>query len=323
MKERLRFGIIGCGTIAARFANALNQSGEGRLYAVAARDQARADAFMEKFGAEVSYGDYDALINDPMVEGVYIATVNTTHVPLVKKCIAAHKPVLCEKPLFTQGDDEKALAAYAKAENVLVVEAMWTRMQPAFRKVKEWIADGKIGEVKLMSSHFCFRIPYNDYTKSNRLFDPETAGGAVLDVGVYLYEFFTGIMDEPPVYFSGLQTVHETGVDESTALTLKFQNGAIAQGFSSIGSAYPEDAVIAGTKGSIFMPVFWKARSAELKDASGNVIDSFTDPVEEGFVNEAAHFVSLVREGKKESPYVPMADSIDFIEKIRTCSEGL
>ncbi len=316
---KLRFGIIGCGKIAARFARAIAGSQDGELYACAARELARAKEFGERFGAEKCYGCYEELINDPAVDCIYIAVVNTAHVPAIKLCIAAHKPVICEKPMFVQSDDADALIEYARQEKTLLVEAMWTRMLPAFLKAKEWIREGRIGEVRLMTASFCNHVVYNEQSKNHRIFDPSTAGGSVLDVGVYVYEFFTGIMGEPPVKFTGLQKMHQTGVDESTSMTLQFQNGALAVGFSSIGAGFPDDAVISGPDGRIFLPSFWHARRAELQDMKGNVLETFTDDVEEGFIHEVNHFTGLVRSGALESELIPLKDTVDFIEKIRTC----
>lgn len=313
--EKIKFGIIGCGSIAARFAKALAKSPVAELYACAARDQSKADAFAAEHGAEKAYGDYQALVNDPEVQAVYIATVHTTHASSAKMCIEAGIPVLCEKPFFINEAEAKEVIAFAKERNVLIMEGFWSRLVPAYHKVKEWIKDGRIGDIRTIQAAFCFNVPYNDMTKNSRLFKPETAGGALLDAGVYPYQYVTGIMDGPPDEFSFTLRRCQTGVDGTVAMTLKYKNGVIAQCLTSIESSADSTGVINGSEGSIKQYYFVGSRKCELLDRRGNVIECYEDPEEEGFVHEIAHFVELMKTGKLESDLIPLADNLDFMRK--------
>ena len=294
------------------FAGALNQSESAQLYAVAARDPQRAAGFAGKYGASKSYGSYQELLADPEVDCVYIATVNSTHASIAEMCIAAGKPLICEKPFFMSREEGERVIAAAREAGVLIMEGMWSRCIPAYHKVKQWIMNGRIGDVRLIRSAFCFPMPYTQETKSNRLFDPATGGGACLDVGVYPYEYATGIMNAPPDECKIMTVTGPTGVDLSVGLFLKYNSGVIADCLASIAGFMNEDAVVSGNDGYILQKYFYGSRRCELYDNSHNLLESFDDPVEDGFVHEIRHFCEMLRDGRLESSYIPLADTLDF-----------
>ncbi|MBQ9030930.1 MAG: Gfo/Idh/MocA family oxidoreductase [Parasporobacterium sp.] len=308
----VRFGIIGCGFIARRFAKALEQSESAVLYAAAARNRERAEEFASEYGGVKAYGSYEALLRDPEVDAVYIATVNSTHAEIARMCIEAGKPVLCEKPLFMSRKEAQEVIRASRETGVLIMEGMWTRCLPAYHQTKRWIAEGKIGQVKLIRAAFCFPMPYNRETKDYRLFNPATGGGSWLDVGVYPYEYITGIMGGAPEDVRFLHETGPTGVDLSVGMILRYRSGTIGDCLSSIAGYMDEDAVAAGSEGYIIQRNFFGSRRTELYDNQGKLLDSFDDPEEEGFVHEISHFCGLLRDGKTESDWIPMTDSLDF-----------
>lgn len=310
--EKLRFGIAGCGEIAERFAKALNRSDGAQLIACAARDRARAEAFAETYGAKKAFGDYQSLIEDPKVQAVYIATVHTTHAKVAQACIRAGKAVICEKPFFINGEEAAETIALARQEKVLVMEGFWTRCVPAYLKVKEWIREGRIGAVKLIRAAFCFGLPYNEETKNHRLWNPEVAGGALLDAGVYPYQYVTGIMEGKPDEIKYTVETGPTGVDATTAMILKYNSGTIAECLTSIVGWTDQSAMIGGTDGYIKQYHFLGSRKCELYDGEGHLLDAFEDPVDEGFLHEIEHFVELYRAGQTESPAIPLDGTLDF-----------
>ena len=178
----VRFGIIGPGSIATRFATVLNTVDGVQLTAVASRDQAKAAAFAGKFGAAKAYGSYLELIQDSAVDVIYIGLTHNFHYEVAKLCLNHGKSVLCEKPLVTSQKDAAELAELAREKKVLLMEAMWTRCIPAFRKAREWVAGGRIGAVKLIDASFSFNAPFDP---EHRLYDPKLAGGSLYDAGVY------------------------------------------------------------------------------------------------------------------------------------------
>ena len=309
--ENIRYGIIGCGAIAGRFARALSRSEGAVLYACAARDPKRAGEFARTHGAERAYGDYQSLIDDPRVQAVYIATVNSTHAPVACAAIGADKAVLCEKPFFTNAPEAEATLALARTRGVPVMEAFWTRCEPAYQKVRQWLQESRIGHVYLARTAFCFNMPYSGETRQSRIWNPEVGGGALLDVGVYAYQYVTGLLGRPEKV-EGTVVKGPTGVDQTTSLTLTYPDGALAQCLCSVTANMDDTAILSGTEGFIRQPRFFGARRAELYDREGRLVEAFEDPEEEGFVHEIAHFTALVREGRPESDLMPLSDTLDF-----------
>lgn len=309
---KTQFGIIGCGGIAARFAKAIGLVENAELHAAAARDLTRAEAFAEKFGAKNAYGSYQELAMDPAVEIVYISLIHNLHYEAAKLCVEHGKAVICEKPFFISEEEGMALQALSKEKNILVMEAMWTRCLPAFIKARQWVQSGAIGKIKYVDAAFCFHFPFNDETKSNRLYNPETAGGALLDAGVYPYEFITGILGEKPSEIKAVIQKAPTGVDETVAMSLRFDSGALASGVTSIGVKVSDTAHVYGTGGTIKLYHFLSCRKCELYNEQDELVECFEDGQEEGFVYEIQHVIELYKSGQIDSPLIPIQDSIDF-----------
>ena len=307
---KTKFGILGCGGIARRFAEALRLSESGELYAAAARDEARAQELVDTFGGQKAYGSYLDLIMDENVEIVYISLVHSGHYEAAKLCVEHGKSVLCEKPFFVTEADAVKLVALAREKGVLIMEAMWTRCLPAYQKAKEWARNGAIGEIKFIDAAFCFRFPFSP---QHRLYNPETAGGALLDAGVYPYEFITGILEEKPAEIKGVALKAPTGVDETISMTMRFESGVLANAVASMGVRMSETAHIYGTKGYVKAYRFLGSRKCELRNEQDEVVLDFTDDHKEGFVYEIEHIVDLYRRKMTESPLIPLEDSIDFV----------
>lgn len=309
---KTKFGIIGCGGIAERFAKAIGLTDSAELHAAAARDLSRAEAFAEKFGAKKAYGSYQEIVMDPDVEIIYISLIHNLHYEAAKLCVEHGKAVICEKPFFISEEEGAALQSLAREKKVLIMEAMWTRCLPAFQKAREWAGNGAIGEVKYVDAAFCFRIPFNEKTKTNRLYDPETAGGALLDAGVYPYEFITGILGEKPTEIKAVAQKAPTGVDETVAMSLRFDSGVLANGVTSIGVRTSDTAYVYGTDGYIKLYNFLGCRKCERYNDKDELTECFEDDQKEGFVYEIQHMVDLYKGGQLESPLIPVQDSVDF-----------
>lgn len=305
---KTRFGIIGLGGIAARFANAMQAVDGAELVAVASKDKSKAEAFAKKFSAKKAYNSYEDLVNDSEVDVIYIGLTHNFHFEAVKLCINNNKGVLCEKPMTTNKKDAEVLAALAKEKNVLLMEAMWTRCLPAFIKAKEWVHTGKIGAAKLINASFCINVPFDP---ENRLFNPKLAGGSIYDVGVYPIDFAIGIMDEYPEVVTGLSTICETGVDEFAVINMSFKSGVLASLSCGATAKANTDAAIYGTDGHIIVREFYGSRKCELYNNQNELIESFDDDIEDGFIHEIRHFVELYTNNKKESDRMPLKDTIE------------
>lgn len=320
MMDKLRFGIAGCGNIAARFAGALAKSEAAELYACAARDKERAAAFAEKHGAAACYGSYEELIADENVQAIYIATVHTTHAEIAKKAILAGKAVISEKPFFVGAKEAEETIALAREKKVLMMEGFWTRTMPAYLKAKEWIAEGKIGDLTMIRAAFCFNMPNFGPFKNSRIWDPSVGGGALLDAGVYPYEYVTGIMGCRPIEMKTLVQRVPSGVDGTVTMSMRFPGGVIADCLTSVCGYMDSESVLSGTKGYIKQYYFLGCRKTELYVGREGLVETFEDPEEEGFVHEIAHFVDLYRSGRTESDLIPLDDTLDFA---RTAEEIL
>ena len=301
------FGIVGLGGIAERFAAVLNTAKGASLAAVASREKARSEAFARKFGARKTSDSYLDLIRDPDVDAVYIALTHNFHYEFARTCLESGKAVICEKPLVTTRNDAEALAALSRSKKVLLMEAMWTRCIPAFRKAKEWVDEGLIGSVKLVEAAFCFKAP-ND--PAGRLFNPKLAGGGLYDAGVYPLEFATGILGQNPDRVAGFASIGATGVDEYACISLGFPGGALASLACGITAAAPRDARVNGDLGSIVIHDFLGPRKCERFDSDGKSVEVFESAFEDGFIFEIEHFVDLYRRGEIESDLIPLSDTI-------------
>ena len=306
--EAVRFGIIGLGTIARKFAAALALAEGVELAAVAARDASRADLFAKEFGAKRAYGSYLDLIRDVNVDVVYIALTHNFHFEYAKLCVEAGKAVICEKPFFTNQAEAEVLVKLAQDTKVLMMEAMWTRCLPAFQQAKSWVKNRKIGEVKLIQASFSFNA--TSLGPSHRLFDPALAGGSLWDAGVYPIEFATGILDEKPTTVKGIARIGETGVDTQVAMLLGWDSGALATLSCGVTVKTSPDAYIYGTNGHIVVDNFLGTHMTERYDAKGVLVERFEEMFENGFVYQILHFADLFRGKKTESDWIPLRDTV-------------
>ncbi len=313
--EQLRFGILGCGNIAEYFMAAVRQCPEATVAACAARSPERAEAFARRHGIPKAYGSYQELIEDPAVQAVYIATVHSTHAACAKAAVLAGKAVLCEKPFFTNTREAEEGIALAKARGILMMEAFWTRTMPAYHKVKGWIRQGRIGKTALIQASFGFCVPFSEAMRHQRLWDPETAGGAILDAGVYPYQYITGIMESYPDDFEYALEYGPTGVETKAAMILRFRSGVMVECLASMVAVAHDDAIISGSDGFIIQKHFIGSRRCELYDRTHRLVEAYDDPVEDPYVHEIHHFADLFRTGKIESDWIPLADNLDFMHR--------
>lgn len=302
----MNIGIIGLGSIAHRFARVLNTSEKYQLVAVAARDQSRAVDFAARFGAKKAYDRYLDLIEDPEVDGIYIALTHNFHYDVARTCLEHGKAVLCEKPLAVTRQEADALVALAREKNVLLMEAMWTRSLPAFKKALSWVREGRIGAVRLIQASFCFDFPYDP---NHRLYNPDLAGGSLLDAGVYPIEFALGMTEQAPDQVKGLMHLCPTGADDFVAMTLSFPQGTLASLSCGLTARTSSDAYLYGSEGSICVRDFLRTRQCERYDRDNNLVERFEAEDVDGFIYQIEHFSDLFETGKIESPLIPWQDT--------------
>ena len=308
---RYRFGILGPGKIAHRFAEALGTLPDAQVYAVASRDEAKAHTFAEKFSATKVFNSYEALAAATDVDVVYIATPHTFHFEHSLLCINHGKAVLCEKPLTLNHQKARQLVEAAQRNKVFFMEAMWTRFIPAVKEAKRLVDAGEIGSVQFLQGDFGFAAPYNP---EGRVFNLALGGGAQLDVGVYPL-FLALLMLGKPQSVKAFAHRAPTGADATTAALLQFPSGAIAHILSSIETDSPKEAVIMGTAGSITLHTPWhKSQALTIKKNDGTVTRKEFPFASNGLHFQAEEVMRCMGEGLIESPLMPWQMSLHLAE---------
>ncbi|MCP4403261.1 MAG: Gfo/Idh/MocA family oxidoreductase, partial [bacterium] len=222
MKKTIDWGIIGCGWIANKFAESAAVLDGVKVIAAASRTPDKAEAFAKKHSIQHAYSDYAELLKNDDVDAVYVATTHNFHYQNVKQVLEADKPVLCEKPFTVNAREMKSLIALAEHKQLFMMEAMWTRFLPAIEQLRMWLAEESIGTIKQVRATFGFRFPFDP---NHRLFNPDLAGGALLDAGIYPLSFANMVMKHKPVEVKALGEIGSTGVDEQSSYILRYESG--------------------------------------------------------------------------------------------------
>lgn len=248
MSKPVGWGILGCAAIARRsFLPALAQA-EGKLLAIASRDPAKAQAWATEFGAERSYGSYEALLADPAIEAVYIPLPNSEHAPWAIKAAEAGKHVFCEKPLATSTLEAQSVASACRRAGVFPFEAFVYQCHPQTLDLRKRLSDGQIGEVRGAWAQFNFYLRNRD---DNIRMRADLDGGALMDVGCYSLSYCRFAFDAEPLAISAEAVIDPgSGVDISMTSTLRFPAG-VASAMGSMDMQGGSGAVIYGTEGSM------------------------------------------------------------------------
>jgi predicted dehydrogenase len=310
--DKIRWGILGTGNIAKQFARGLAVLPDAELAAVGSRSQAGADAFGDEFDVPRRHPSYAALANDPGVDVVYVATPHNLHRENSLLCLEADKAVLCEKPFAINAGQAEQVIALARAKRLFLMEAMWTRFLPALVKIRELLADGTIGEVRMLAADFGFRAPFDP---QGRLFDPNLGGGALLDVGVYPISLASMVFGTQPSHVSSMAHMGQTGVDEQAAMVFSYEQGQLAVLSAAVRTNTPQQASISGARGQIRIHTpWWKATTLTLsvQDEQDKVM---LLPFEgNGYNYEAVEVMNCLRSSKTESDVMPLDETLAIMQ---------
>jgi predicted dehydrogenase len=304
--EQIRWGILGTGAIAQRFATGLQALPDHRLAAVGSRSLGAAERFADTFGAVRRHASYAALVEDPTVDAVYVATPHPFHAEHSLLCLEAGKPVLCEKPFSMNAAEAEQVLAAARAHGRFVMEAMWTRFIPAITRLRELLASGLIGEARELEGSFGFFTPVNP---ESRLFKLELGGGALLDVGVYLVSFASMLFGEP-VRVTSTARIGNTGVDEQCAAQLGYAGGQVALVSAAIRRALPNTITVRGTGGTLtLLAPFWRSTRLRIEVGGRSKLEVY--PLTgNGYNYQAAEVARCLRAGLTESPIMPLDETL-------------
>ena len=313
MAEKIRWGILGTGSIAKKFAEGLASVSDAELVAVGSRAQQTADAFGERYGVPRRHASYDALAHDPGVDVIYVSTPHSEHMACSLLCLEAGKAVLCEKPFAINAAQAERMVAAARRRKVFLMEAMWSRFFPLMGRVRELLADGALGEVRMVAADFGFRAGVNP---QSRLFNPHLGGGALLDVGIYPISFASMVYGEQPERIVSMANLGETGVDEQSAVLFGYPGGGMAALYTAIRTRTLQAAEILGTDGALRIePAFWHADRATL--LRGKETEHLHMPYEgNGYNYEAAAVGRCLREGELECDVMPLDESVAIMRTL-------
>jgi len=306
MSDTVRWGILGTGRIAKAFANALKDTPGAVLAGVGSRTQDSAQAFTNEFGG-TAYGSYEALARAGDIDLIYIGTPHPMHVENVRMALEAGKGVLCEKAFTVNRREAEALVALARAKNLFLMEAMWTRYLPGLAEVRRVVESGEIGKVSQVIADLGFTSPAGP---EHRLFNPALGGGALLDIGIYPLSIAVALLG-PVETVVAQADIGATGVDEQTSFVLKHRGGGLSSCSCSLRAHLPNELTIAGARGHVRMNTkFHHAQTITVTPADGAARTVPTPYLGNGYVHEAIEAQRCWQAGLIESPGMTHEDTL-------------
>lgn len=314
--HEFKFGIMGAGNIANKFADAVRRVEGVTVTAVASKEEKRAKAFAEKNSIPSYYVGYDNMLSNADIDAVYIATTNNFH---YSDCLMAIKhgiPVLCEKPLMMSQKEAEEVFAHAKEKNVFVMEGMWSRFIPCVQKAHDWIEQGRIGTIQIASYLGGINAP-----QDHRIYVPELGGGAIWDLLVYPFEIVTYLVNQKLVDYKYSIRWMNKDIDETDSMILNFEQcDATIQ--ASLHTRIPSPSGFYGTEGFITMEKTHMASRVQLFNEQFELVDSFESPMVNGFEYEIMEVRDCVLANKIESNVMPWKDTLLCAEIFEKCVRG-
>jgi predicted dehydrogenase len=312
--KTVRWGILGTGGIARKFAEALSLLPDAQLAAVGSRTKAAADDFGTQWKIPRRYGTYKELADDPETDVIYVATIHPLHYENCLDCLGAGKAVLCEKPFTINASQAAEVIALARQKKIFLMEAMWTRYFPVFGKVRELLAAKTLGEIRLLQADFAFRPAYDP---KGRLYNRELGGGALMDIGVYPVSLASMVFGESPHQILSSAVMGRTGVDEQAAVIFEYSGGRQASLTFSFQYASPLEANIIGTEGRIRIESPWWYPRALTIVRPGREDERISLPyLGNGYAHEAVEVMECLRAGRTESERMPLEETLRIMQTL-------
>lgn len=310
--ERIRWGILGTGSIAGSFVRDLQLVDDAAAVGVGSRAESTAREFADRFGVVRAYGSYEELVADVDVDIVYVATPQTVHTANMRLALVAGKPVLCEKPFTINGADAREVVQLARDRGVFCMEAMWTRFLPHMRRIDQLLRSGVLGEVTSVVADHGQHIPPDD---GHRLHRPELGGGALLDLGVYPVSLASHLLGRPD-RVTAAGSLLPSGVDSHTSMVLSYENGAHAVLTTTLAARTANRATIAGTQARIEIDEIWYTPTSFSLIYPGSASpERFEDTrIGGGLRYQAIAVGELLRTGATESALMPLDETVAIME---------
>lgn len=307
-----KVGIIGAGWIAEKMAASLAPLPDYRVYAIASRSRQKAEAFAKNWGIEKAYGSYDQLVDDPLVDLVYIATPHSHHYDHAMLAVSHHKAVLVEKAFTANARQCEALLAAAQSEGVFLTEAIWTRYMPLSMKVIELMNSGVIGEPRVLTATLCYSMEHKE-----RIVRPGLCGGALLDLGVYVLNFARMYFGTDITRTVTNCLMGPTGVDLHESISLTYRDGKMANLQAGALCLNDRQGIISGTEGYIRVD---NVNCPELVEVYRNyeLVESHSRPADmvTGYEYQVKESRRCMEAGLLESPMMPHAETLAIMRQM-------
>ncbi|MFT3682579.1 MAG: Gfo/Idh/MocA family oxidoreductase [Ferruginibacter sp.] len=318
--SKIRWGILGCGRIARKFASDLQYVDDVVLEAVASRDKENAVSFANECKANQVFGNYEELVASKDIDVIYIATPHSHHYEHTLLCLNHNKAVLCEKAFAINSRQAKEMIALAKEKKLFLMEALWTKFLPHYIKLQQLLQSRELGDIRSVLVNFGFKVGENFPA---RLYDPLLGGGTLLDIGIYNVFIALSVLGKPDT-IEATKIPSAANVDEQLSVLFKYNNGAMAQLFSSFTTNLPTQAEICGTKAGITLTTRFYEPSARIELYEEIKGERKIIPVEKspgwGYLYEARHVNECLKKGLTESPVMTHADTLlqmEILDSIR------
>lgn len=257
-KKEFNWAILGTGVVANEMANALKKAGRS-IYAVGNRTHSKAVAFAEKYEISKVYYDFHEMFSDENVDIIYITTPHNTHIDFMMEAISNGKHILCEKSITLNSDELNRAIELAEKNNVVLAEAMTIYHMPLYKKLRDIVKSGALGELRMIQMNFG---SYKDYNMKNRFFNIELAGGSLLDIGVYAISFVRWFMSSKPTQVLSQVKYAPSGVDEQAGILLMNDDQEMATIALTLHSKQPKRGMISCDKGYIEIMEYPRAEKA-------------------------------------------------------------
>lgn len=305
----MKIGIIGAGWIAGKMGLTLRDFPQMR-YAIASRELSRAQDFARKWGFEKAFGSYEEMVEDPLVDLVYIATPHSHHYEHAMLALRHGKAVLCEKAFMANAAEAEAVLKYAEENHIFITEAIWTRYMPLSLKVKEILDSGIIGKARLLFATIGYPMEFKE-----RIQKPELCGGALLDIGVYALNFSRMYFGEDYESISGQCVRNEAGMDLQNTVSIRYRDGRIANLQSTALAANDLQGVISCEKGFLVVDNINNPQTVTVYNADHEVIQRHNaDGKITGYEYQVFACEEALSKGWTESPYMPHEETVKVMK---------
>jgi predicted dehydrogenase len=312
----VRWGILGTGGIARSFATDLRLTDSGVAVAVGSRSLESADRFADEFGIASRHGGYEELVADPDVDVIYVATPHPLHYDNALLALLAGKHVLVEKPFTMNAAQAREIAAVAREHGLFAMEAMWTRFLPHTAVVRDWLAQGVLGDIVTVTADHGQWFPED---ANFRLFAPELGGGALLDLGIYPVSFASMVLGRPSRILS-MSDPAFTGVDAQTSMLFGYDSGAQSVLTCTLRAKSATRAAIVGTDARIEIEGNFYAPVSVTLIPRGGAGPTRVESVHEGrgLRHQADEVARRLAAGDRESPLMPLDETVSIMETMDT-----